>query len=141
MPPEDELEDLPHRIVVFECQQELHRPLAHVARAPRGTLVLLQAVRGGQVNERVVDHPWEDGVESGDFRAIAFEAHLPAHAGPELAGCVQHRGHAHGTFVFPREPAGLGGIGHGASHGEAELAGGCGAHRDIGHPARLAIRI
>ncbi len=126
---------------MFERQQELHRPLADVARAPGRALILLQAVRGGEVDERVVDHPWEKRVEAGGVAAAALQAHAPAHARPEFAGRARHRGRADIAFVFPREPGGLGRIGHRACHGEAELESGRGAHRDVGQPARLAVRI
>ena len=66
---EDDAQDLLDRLVVLERQQELDRALADVARAPGGAGILLQPVRHGEVDHRVVREPREERVERLDARA------------------------------------------------------------------------
>ena len=71
---EDDPQDLLDRRVVLEREQELDRALADVAGAPGGAGVLLEAVRHGEMDHRVVREPREERVERRDAVAVARRA-------------------------------------------------------------------
>jgi len=62
----DEREHVSERPRVAGGDEELGRALTDVAQTPRRSAVLLQAVRGGVVDDGIVEVPADDVVEAGE---------------------------------------------------------------------------
>ena len=80
---EDDAQDLLDRVVMFQRKEELDRPLADIAGSPGGAGILLEPVRHGQMDHRVVREPREQRVESGALVAAAPDAEVAGDASPE----------------------------------------------------------
>ena len=133
---EDEPQDLLDDGVVLEREQELDRPLADVAGAPGGAGVLLEAVRDGEVDHRVVGKPREDRVEGRDLRTGARDAHAAGDVTPVRGGRRRHLGFVDAARVFVGKPLRLLGIGHRADHRKGERGRRDGPDRGAGAAAR-----
>ncbi len=111
------------RAIMLERQEQLDRPLADVARAPGGAGILLQAVRHGQMDHRVMDQPGQEMVQRGQLAAASLQPQLAGHAAP-----VARRGRQLGRRIDPLPvPASQhrrsGRIGERAGDGEGEAVG------------------
>ena len=87
---EDDPENLFDRLVVFERQEEFNRSLADVARAPRRTRVLFEAVWHRQVHHRVVSKPRKYRIESGNIGVAAGDTQAARNALPIARRGCQH---------------------------------------------------
>ncbi len=84
---EDAAEDLGDHVLPPERGEQLHRTLAHVARAPGPAGELLQADRRGQVQHGVVDEPGQRLGEAARPRVDAgVEAGAVGEVEPEVVG-------------------------------------------------------
>jgi hypothetical protein len=119
---EDDAQDLSHRLVVLEREEELDRPLAHIARAPGGAAVLIQAVWHREVNHRVVREPWKQAVQRRNLRPVAGDADAARHPLPILTGGGQQRLVLDSALVPGRQSLGLADARRGTDHRKAELA-------------------
>ena len=137
---EDDPHDLPHRRVVLEREQELDRALADVAGAPGSAAELLEAVRHGEVDHRVVRQPREERVERGDALAVAGEAEAARHLLPVSPRRRQHRGILDASCIFRGQAVRLRGIVERSDDGEAQRLGLARAERDVGAARALRRR-
>jgi hypothetical protein len=128
---EDDAQDFLDRLVVLEREEELDRPLAHIARAPGGAAVLLQAVWHREVNYRVVREPGKQAVQRRNLRPAAGEANAARHPLPILTGGGQQRLVLDTALIPGRQSLGLADARRGTDHREAELVGGTRAQRQV----------
>ena len=73
------------RLVVLQREKELHRTLADVARSPGRAGILLESVRHGQMDHRIVREPREQRVEGGTLVAAAPDAEMARDAPQSVA--------------------------------------------------------
>ena len=77
-------------VVMLERQQELDRPLADVAGAPGGAGILLEAVRHGEVHDRVMGKPGEHRIERGYVGIGAGDPQAARDPCPVTGGALGH---------------------------------------------------
>ena len=133
-------QDLLHRRVVAQRQQQLDGALADVAGAPGGARVLLQPVGHGQMDDRVVNHPGQEGIERRHIGMLGGQADVPRdrRPGPRCGLCARfHRRRR----VALRQPLGLGGIGHRSDDSEPQRLCRLRQDRDVSPVPSLPIRI
>ena len=139
---EDAQQELAHGLEAAEREQQLDRPLAHVARAPAAARILLEPARREVVDQRVVGEPRQDlrqRPEAGRRRCVRgrVQVERARHARPEA---LRRRG------VLRRERAhvGRGGLHRRLAEEAARDAQperpGRGAHQDQeGLPSRTSV--
>ena len=79
---EDDPQNLLDRLVMFEREQELDRPLADIARSPGGAGILLEPVRHGEMDHGIVGEPREHAIERRDVAVASRDPEAARDAFP-----------------------------------------------------------
>ena len=122
-------------------EEELDRPLADVARAPGGAGVLLEPVRNGQVDHRIMREPGQEGVLRVDIGARPRRSRISRDMAPIAAGGREHGLVLDAAGIALGERLALGGVRHRADDGEGETDVVSRQQREIGPAPRDAVGI
>ena len=114
----DDAQDLADRLMMAERQEEFHRPLADIARAPGRRRILFEAARHRQMHHGVLGEPGEDGGERSSLGLVGGETRIAGDAAPEAARLFQRRAAIDAALIFRREAFGFIRIGQRADERE-----------------------
>ena len=138
---ENDAQDLFHRLVVLQREQELYRTLADVTGAPGSTGKLLEAVRHRQMNDRVVREPRERRIERSRVGSTAGYPQTARDIVPIAHGRREKARLVDSTLVLGCKAICRIRIRQRPDHGKTELRCGQRPDRDIGPAPELPIRV